>query len=141
MTLEQIRARFALDEAGNLHRIGNRNKVKLGTTKRDGFVRIIFNGKAMQASHIVWALKTGEFPVGVICYIDGDRSNINAKNLELKSNEEAAARGAMKAVVNSKGEKFASITQAARAINRNARSLASAIKHGSMCAGVKWRYL
>lgn len=135
---KEISNRFRLDGDGNLQRVGSRNKGKLGTIKRDGFMRIIYNGKAYQASHIVYYLKNGNWPVGVLKYIDGDRANINAGNLVDVQNEAAAATANSVKVVDSNGVVYDSITLAAKAVGRSQKSLRNAIRFNSSCAGRKW---
>ncbi len=136
--IKEIAIRFRLNGDGDLERVGRRNKAKLGTIKRDGFVRIIHNGKAYQASHIVYYLKNGHWPKGVLKYIDGDRSNINAGNLVDVPNEAAAATANSVKVVDSNGVVYDSITLAAKVVGRSQKSLRNAIRFNSSCAGRKW---
>jgi hypothetical protein len=136
--MTDITSRFRLTKTGDLERTGNRNKGKLGTTKRDGFIRVTYSGKAYQASHIVFYLKHGRWPCGVIRYLDGDRSNFNANNLAEISNTEAGASARNLPVKDSTGRVYKSVTEAAKSVNRSQKSIRNAIKFNSTCNGMKW---
>lgn len=138
-TYEQIAKRFTLTPDGDLCRIGSRSKAKLGTTKRDGFVRIIFEGVAYQASHIVVLLLTKKWPEGQVCYIDGDRSNINSFNLDDLPPKTASAYAMSVRVKDSDGVYYPSISEAARKVKRSPKSIRRAIDDKTFSAGKKWQ--
>lgn len=140
-TLEEIETRFRLTEEGKLQRIGKRNKNTIGTIKSDGFLRIIYRGVAYQASHLIFLLANKRWPVGMLLYKDGDRNNVQLSNLiENESGQKIIKEG--KKIVDSEGNTYSSIADAARSVGKTPKSIKAVIE-GRMktCGGKKWKYM
>lgn len=137
-TFEQIYRRFRLQLDGSLVRIGSRSKAKLGTTKHDGFKRIIYEGKCYQASHIVFLLKHGHWPKGQIMYRDKDKDNVNAANLIDVPLENVSASARSVPIQDSFGNCYDSISDASRKVGRSAKSITRALEDGRTSAGRHW---
>ena len=81
------------DDAGRVFWIKNpkRGPRKAGTyaglNHKSGFRQIKFRGALLMESHVVWALTQGEWPLGTIKHVDGDRGNTHADNLILESSK------------------------------------------------------
>jgi hypothetical protein len=59
-----------------------------GTVNYKGYTQIKYNGKLFITSRLVWYLKTGEIPLHMIGYKDGNPRNTRWDNLRVMSNED-----------------------------------------------------
>lgn len=55
--------------------LGRRFSKPVGWVNDKGYVCVEFKGKAYKATHLIWLLKTGAFPIGQIDHKDGIKNN------------------------------------------------------------------
>lgn len=92
ITVEQLREFFGYDPGlGRIIRVkqfrrGPKVQDKMASSAGPGGYRTInFLNTRLQESYVVWAVVNGEFPVGRIKYLDGDKTNTRIENLVLMS--------------------------------------------------------
>jgi hypothetical protein len=52
-----------------------------GTVRPDGYMQVCVDGKLYLAHRVLWLMRTGEWPVGEIDHINGDKTDNSPSNL------------------------------------------------------------
>ena len=86
LTLERVQELLEYDvSAGNFRWLRTSRTMKAGavagSVERDGYVRISIDGTRYRAHRLAWLLQRGQWPVGEIDHINGQRADNRIVNL------------------------------------------------------------
>lgn len=100
-SIERLREVFEYEEETGLLRWKiDRAFVRIGDVAGaesvDGYRRVRVDGKRMKAHHVIWAMKTGEWPVGIVDHKDCDGHNNRWLNLRLATRSQNCANARKK---------------------------------------------
>lgn len=96
---EELETRFIYDEVdGSL--ISKRTNSEIRRKDASGYNIVTIDNKTRRVNRVIWKMKTGSDPDGIVDYIDGDINNNSWENLRVVSEKEFYVRKKEKEIEN-----------------------------------------
>lgn len=95
----ELNNRFTYDEDQGVL-ISKKTNKEIRRKDASGYHIVTIDGKIRRVNRVIWKMKTGEDPDGIVDYIDGDYENNSWNNLRIVTEKEFYARKKLKDIDN-----------------------------------------